>query len=169
MKCETVFSKRWIIEEFIRPLVIFTRLITCEGRFSTFKPCHFRLLAHFEFGKLLNFPFYFWKSLGKMDSQVKKNVENPTHSLYHHGLIKMVILAELKKKKIKHGNNFYTNCPILILVHPWLMKWADLISLILLTKYPLWMFLNVKLVTFRNKKLRVVRTQEGPMPRSLGG
>ena len=60
--------------------------------------CHFRLLAHFEFGKLLNFPFYFWKSLGKMDFQVRKNVENPTHSLYHHGLINMIILAELKKK-----------------------------------------------------------------------
>ena len=33
-----------------------------------------------------------------MASQVRKNVENPTHSLYHHGLIKMIILAELKKK-----------------------------------------------------------------------
>ena len=33
-----------------------------------------------------------------MASQVRKNIENPTHSLYHHGLIKMLILAELKKK-----------------------------------------------------------------------
>ena len=33
-----------------------------------------------------------------MASQVRKNVENPTHSLYHHGLINMVVLAELKKK-----------------------------------------------------------------------
>ena len=98
MKGETRFSKLWIIEEFISPLVMSTRLITCEGRFSTFKACHFLLLAHFEFSRLLNFPFYFWKSLGKMASQVRKNIENPTHSLYHHGLIKMLILAELKKK-----------------------------------------------------------------------
>ena len=33
-----------------------------------------------------------------MASQVRKNLENLTHSLYHHGLIKMLILAELKKK-----------------------------------------------------------------------
>ena len=33
-----------------------------------------------------------------MVSQVRKNVEDPTHSLYHHGLIKMVVLVELKKK-----------------------------------------------------------------------
>ena len=33
-----------------------------------------------------------------MASLVRRNVENPTHSLYHHGLIKMVVLAELKKR-----------------------------------------------------------------------
>ena len=98
MKGEKGFLKLSIREEFINPLVIITKPITCEGRFSTFKACHFLLLSHFEFGKLINFPFYFWKILGKMASQVRKNVENLTHSLYHHGLIKMVVLAELKKK-----------------------------------------------------------------------
>ena len=34
-----------------------------------------------------------------MASQVRKNLENPNHSLYHHGLIKMLILDELKKKE----------------------------------------------------------------------
>ena len=68
MKGEKGFSKLWVREEFHNYLMIITKLITCEGRFSTFKAYHFRLLAHFEFGKLLNFPFYFWKSLGKMAS-----------------------------------------------------------------------------------------------------
>ena len=49
VKGEKGFSKLWIREEFINPLVIITKLITCEGRLSTFKACHFRLLAHFEF------------------------------------------------------------------------------------------------------------------------
>ena len=98
VKGEKGFSKIWVREEFLNSLVIITKLITCEGRFSTFKACHFWLLAHFEFGKLLSFPFYFWKSLGKMASQVRKNIENPTHSLYHHGIIKIIILVELKKK-----------------------------------------------------------------------
>ena len=62
VKGEKGFSKLWIREKFLNSLVIITKLITCEGRFSTFKACHFQLLAHFEFGKLLNFPFYFYKS-----------------------------------------------------------------------------------------------------------
>ena len=59
VKGEKGFSKLWVKEEFLNSLVIITKLITCEGRFSTFKAYHFRLLAHFEFSKLLNFPFYF--------------------------------------------------------------------------------------------------------------
>jgi hypothetical protein len=84
--------------ELINPLIVITRLITCEGRYSTFKACHFRLLAHFLFNKPLNFPFYFLKSLEKMSSQVRKNVTNPHNSLFHHGLIKLFVLAKLEKQ-----------------------------------------------------------------------
>ena len=136
MKGETRFSKLWIIEEFISPLVIITRLITCEGRFSTFKSCHFRLLAHFEFGKLLNFSFHFQKSLGRMVSQIRKNVENPTHSMYHHGLIKMIILAELKKNN-QVWEQFLYELSNSHINPPWLMKQANLLFLVLLTKCPL--------------------------------
>jgi hypothetical protein len=92
------YSKEWIKEELINPLIVITRLITCEGRYSTFKSCHFRLLAHFQFNKPLNFPFYFLKSLEKMSSQVRKNVTNPHNNLFHHGLIKLLVLAELEKQ-----------------------------------------------------------------------
>jgi hypothetical protein len=91
-------SKEWIKEELINPIIVITRLITCEARYSTFKSCHFRLLAHFQFNKPLNFPFYFLKSLEKMSSQVRKNVTNPHNSPFHHGLIKLLVLAELEKK-----------------------------------------------------------------------
>jgi hypothetical protein len=83
----------------INPLIVITRLITCEGRYSIFKACHFRLLAHFQFNKPLNFPFYFLKSLEKMSSQVCKNLANPHNSLFHHGLIKFLVIAELKKQR----------------------------------------------------------------------
>jgi hypothetical protein len=95
---EKGYSKEWIKEELINPLIVITRLITCEGRYSTFKACHFRLLAHFQFNKPLNFPFYFLKSLEKMSSQVRKNVTNPHNNLFHHGLIKLLVLAELEKQ-----------------------------------------------------------------------
>jgi hypothetical protein len=91
------YSKEWIKEELINPLIVITRLITCEGRYSTFKACHFILLAHFQFNKPFNFPFYFLKSLENMSSQVRKNLTNPHNSLFHHGLIKLLVLAKLEK------------------------------------------------------------------------
>jgi hypothetical protein len=59
------YSKEWINPELVNPLIVITKLITCEGRYFTFKACHFRLLAHFLFNKPLNFPFYFLKILRK--------------------------------------------------------------------------------------------------------
>jgi hypothetical protein len=95
---EKGYAKEWINEELINPLIIITSLITCEGRYSTFKACHFRLLDHFLFNKPLNFPFYFLKSLENMTSQVRKKLTNPHNSLFHHGLIKLLVLAELEKQ-----------------------------------------------------------------------
>jgi hypothetical protein len=92
------YAKEWINIELVNPLIVITRLITCEGRYSTFKACHFRLLAHFLFNKPLKFPFYFLKILEKMSSQVRKNVTNPHNSLFHHGLIKLLVLADLEKQ-----------------------------------------------------------------------
>jgi hypothetical protein len=73
-------------------------MITCEGRYYVFKACHFQLLAHFQFNNPLYFPFYFLKSLENMSSQVRKNVTNPHNNLFHHGLIKLLVLAELEKQ-----------------------------------------------------------------------
>jgi hypothetical protein len=95
---EKGYAKEWIKVELINPLIVIMRLITCEGRYSTFKACHFRLLAHFLFNKPLKFPFYFLKSLEKMASQVRKNVTNPHNIIFHHGLIKLLVLAELQKQ-----------------------------------------------------------------------
>jgi hypothetical protein len=95
---EKGYAKEWIKVELINPLIVITCLITCEGRYSTFKACHFILLAHFLFKKSLNFPFYFLKILEKMSSQVRKNVTNPHNSLFHHGLIKLLVLAKLEKQ-----------------------------------------------------------------------
>jgi hypothetical protein len=92
------YSREWIKVELINLIIIIMRLITCEGRYSTFKACHFRLLAHFLFKKPWNFPFYFLKCLENMSSQVRKNVNNPHNSLFHHGLIKLLVLAELEKQ-----------------------------------------------------------------------
>jgi hypothetical protein len=51
------YSKGWIKDELINPMIVITKIITCEGKYSTFKACHFLLLAHFKIGKPLNFAF----------------------------------------------------------------------------------------------------------------
>jgi hypothetical protein len=82
----------------INPLIVITRIITCEGRYYVFKAFHFRLLSHFQFNKPLNFPFYFLKSLENIYSHVQKNVANPHSILFHQGLIKLLVITELKKQ-----------------------------------------------------------------------
>jgi hypothetical protein len=91
------YSKEWIKEELINPLIVINISITCEGRYSISKAYQFQLLAHFQFNKPLNFPFYFLNSLERMSSQVRKNATNPHNNLFHHDLIKLFVLAKLEK------------------------------------------------------------------------
>ena len=99
------FHKEWIKPEYLNPLTIIIRLITYEGKFTVFKVFHLRLLAHFVNQQFLNFPFYFLKILEKMSSQVRRNIVNPMGSLYHHNLVKFLILRQLKERN-QNWENF---------------------------------------------------------------
>ena len=92
------FHREWVKLEYLNPLAIIIRLITREGNFTVFKAFHFRLLAHFVNQQFLNFLFYFLKILENMSNQVKKNMVNPMGSLYHHSLIKLLIVHQLKER-----------------------------------------------------------------------
>jgi hypothetical protein len=59
------YAKEWIKTELVNPLIIITNLITCEGRYSTFKACHFRLLAHFFVQQTLELSLLFSQNLGE--------------------------------------------------------------------------------------------------------
>ena len=58
---------------------------------------HFRLLLHFTGKKLLSLPFFLFISLGKMLDKVQARPESSETSIFHHGLIKLLVLEELKK------------------------------------------------------------------------
>jgi hypothetical protein len=92
------YSKEGIKDKKIDPLIVITRMITCKGRYYVFKSFHFQLLAHFQFNKPLNFPFYFLECIENMSYQVQKNVANPHNNLFHHSLIKFLVIAELEKQ-----------------------------------------------------------------------
>ena len=45
----------------------------------------------------LNLPYYLLQSLFKMSAAIKRGPKNVSHSLFHHGLVRMLIDKELQK------------------------------------------------------------------------
>jgi len=73
--------------------------ITCEGMYGRTMLYQFRLILHFTGNTPLNMPFYLLKSLTKMDSKVQAKPQTTSNSLFHHGLIKLIVLEELGRRK----------------------------------------------------------------------
>jgi hypothetical protein len=90
-------SRSWLEPQWAQVLVILQRYLTCEGRYTIIFPCHARLLLHFT-GTPLNIPFFLLKSLKRMAEQVQR-VSEFRGSLFHFGLVKILITYALSKKK----------------------------------------------------------------------
>ena len=85
------FRKEW------RPVLdLIHRYLTCEGRLSSAYVYHLRLMSIF-IGFPLNLPYYLLHSLFKMSNAIKKGPKHVSHSLFHHGLVRMLIDNELLK------------------------------------------------------------------------
>jgi hypothetical protein len=90
-------SRSWLEPQWAQLLAILQRYLTCEGRYTIIFPCHARLLLHFT-GTPLNIPFFLLKSLKRMAEQVQKANEF-RGSLFHFGLVKILIKSALSKKQ----------------------------------------------------------------------
>jgi hypothetical protein len=90
-------SRAWLEPQWAQLLIILQRYLTCEGRYTILFPCHARLLLHFT-GTLLNVPFFLLKSLKGMAEQVQR-VSEFRGSLFHFGLVKILISCALLKKQ----------------------------------------------------------------------
>jgi hypothetical protein len=90
-------SRAWLEPQWAQLLIILQRYLTCEGRYTILFPCHARLLLHFT-GTLLNVPFFLLKSLKGMAEQVQR-VSEFRGSLFHFGLVKILITCALSKNK----------------------------------------------------------------------
>jgi len=71
---------------------------TYEGRYARTMFYHFTLLLHFTCKKPLNMPYYLLRSLTKMDSKVQDKPQEASNILFHHGLIKLIVLEEIRKR-----------------------------------------------------------------------
>jgi hypothetical protein len=90
-------SRSWLEPQWAQMLVILQRYLTCEGRYTIIFPCHARLLLHFT-GTPLNIPYFLLKSLKRMAEQVQR-VSEFRGSLFHFGLVKILITCALSKRQ----------------------------------------------------------------------
>jgi hypothetical protein len=89
-----------LIEQFDILLKIIQRYFTCEGRFNTLYQYHIRLLLHFTGKVEMNVPYYLLRSIGKMSNMIQAKSKDVDSSLFHSGLIRMLVSEELVKKEI---------------------------------------------------------------------
>ena len=92
----TSVSRKYFKKEWRPVLDVIHRYVTCEGRLSSAYIYHLWLMAVF-IGFPLNLPHYLVKSMIKMSSAIKKGLKNISHSLFHHGLVRILIEKELSK------------------------------------------------------------------------
>ena len=72
--------------------------ITCDGRFASMFKYHVRFLQHLNQKSRMNLAFFLLKSLQKMLNRIKGHFDHTNQSVFHHGLIKLIICTDLKKK-----------------------------------------------------------------------
>jgi len=91
---------RYLLEKYAPLMKVVMKFFTCEGRFSRLYAYHIWILMHFIAHKPLNICNYLCRSLSKMSEKVQvKNKENYP-SLFHHSLIKTVVLHKLTEKNM---------------------------------------------------------------------
>jgi len=61
---------------------------------------HIILFLHFTGKDEMNIPFYLLRSMGKMSDRVQAKSKAVDTSVFHSGLIRMLVMAELRKRNI---------------------------------------------------------------------
>jgi hypothetical protein len=86
-----------LVEGFDKMMKIIQRYFTCEGKLNMIYQYHIRLLLHFIGKDLMNILFYLFRSMGKMADRVQAKSKAVDTSVFHYGLIRMLVMEELKK------------------------------------------------------------------------
>ena len=78
-------------------LLILKKFITCEGRFGCMYVYHINLLMNFLENGNINLHFFLLNSLSRMASNVQKKIESLETTMYHHGLVKILVEFDFKR------------------------------------------------------------------------
>ena len=82
--------------EWVEPIKVLQSYITCEGRYAFVFKYHFRFLQHMVGVSKMSLPFFLYKSLQKISNRVKGHIDHSSQSIFHHGLIKLIISTVLQ-------------------------------------------------------------------------
>jgi len=78
-------------------LLIIQNFVTCEGRFGCMCFYHIPLLMNFLEENEINLLYFLLKSLRKMSQNVQRRIQFIDNTMYHHGLIKILVEFHLQK------------------------------------------------------------------------
>ena len=81
-----------MVEGFDNMLRVILIYFTCEGSFNIIYQYHIRLLFHFTSKDLVNLPFYLFRSIRKMVDRVQAKSKAVDTSVFHSGLIKILVM-----------------------------------------------------------------------------
>jgi hypothetical protein len=90
--------RKWLLEEYDKLLFIIQIFFTCEGRYNWILQYHFKLLLHFTGKKEIDLPYFLFMSLQRMISFAQRNPDKLQKSIFHHALIKLIVIEQLKKE-----------------------------------------------------------------------
>lgn len=77
---------------------IIEKFVTCEGHYSIVYLYHIKLLLHLKGQCVISLPYFLLQSLTKMSKTIQKQKCNEDKSLYHFGLVKILIEYELQRR-----------------------------------------------------------------------
>jgi hypothetical protein len=93
-------SRSHPVEGFDKMLKIIQIYFTCEGRFNMLYQYHIRIFLHFTRKYAMDILFYLSRSMGKMSDRVQSKSKAVDTSVFQSGLIRMLVMEELKKRNI---------------------------------------------------------------------
>ena len=87
-----VFACIYLLERYAPLMKVFMKLFTCKGRFSRMYQYHIRLLVHFKAARSLNLCNCLYRSMIKMSERVQVKGRENYPRIFHHILVKVIIL-----------------------------------------------------------------------------
>ena len=94
---KSIFPFSHFLDRYAPMMRIIMKYFTCEGRFSRLYSYHIKLLMNFTIVRMLHIPYYLYRNIDKMSYIVqKRDYPQQMHNLFHHSLIKMVVMHQLQ-------------------------------------------------------------------------